>query len=132
MAKEKKGKDAKNKEVEKKNLLKHVDSIVVGNGTVEVFGFKPMGSLDTVLLGVAVNKAGDPTSVNFLEAHNVKLKSKKGNPSLVFENAAKAEAKAETALAQAVALVVASAGQLTEAQRILLTEALAQTEAAPF
>ena len=95
MAKEKKGKDAKNKEVDKKNLLKHVDSIAVGNGTVEVFGFKPMGSLDTVLLGVTVNKAGDPTSVNFLEAHNVKLKSKKGNPSLVFENAAKAEAKAE-------------------------------------
>ena len=46
--------------------------------------------------------------------------------------ATKAEAKADTALAQAVALIVASAGQLTEAQRILLTEALAQTEAAPF
>lgn len=99
MAKKEKAKEAdkkekKNKEVEKKNMLKHVDSVAVGNGTVEIYGFKPMGSVDTVLMGVTVNKAGDPTSVNFVEAHNVKLKSKKGNPSIVFEDASKAEAKA--------------------------------------
>ena len=45
-------------------------------------------------------------------------------------SAAMAEAKADTALAKAVALIVAHAGELTEEQRAMLTAALASTEPA--
>ena len=70
------------------------------------------GTLDRANAEAAANESAEVLAMQAAEAVN--------------------EAKGETALAKAVALIVASAGQLTEAQRILLTEALAQTEAAPF